>query len=98
MTKIECEPGVSMVVLSEATAPEIATVPRSSPVDASEKSTLPLGAPEPGAFALVVAVMVTVWPKAALVVETAAAVVVASRLIVWLKTLDVLDELLASPE
>ena len=68
-------------MLNEDTPPESATEPRSIPVDASKKSTLPVGTPEPGAFALTVALIVMVCPRSLLVVEAVAAIRVASLLI-----------------
>ena len=65
-----------------ATPPESVIFPRSSPVVVSKKSTLPVGVPEPGAFAVTFAVIVTAWPNGSLVAEALAEVVLASGLIV----------------
>ena len=75
-------PSGRLAVLKAALPPESATLPRSSPVVVSKKSTLPVGVPEPGALAVTVALSVTGWPKPVLVVEVLATVVVASWLIV----------------
>ena len=70
-TLIEWEPAVRAAVLKVATPPASVIVPRSSLVVVSKKSTLPAGVPEPGEFAVTVAVTVTVWPRGTLVDETA---------------------------
>ena len=75
---ITLAPGGKDAVFNVATPLDRFNVPRSSPVVVSKKSTLPVGVPEPGAFAVTVAVMVTVWPIEPLGIEVVAVVVVAS--------------------
>ena len=75
---IEWEPAVRDAMLNVARPAESVSFPRSSPVVESKKSTLPVGVPEPGAFAVTVAVTVTVWPNGPPVVEVLAEVVLAS--------------------
>ena len=77
------EPTGRLAVLKEAVPPESVTLPRSSPVVVSKKSTLPVGVPEPGALAVTVAVKVTAWPKLDVLADGTTLVVVLSLLTVW---------------
>ena len=95
---IECVPGVRPVAVNTAMPPESEILPRSSPVVESRKSIIPVGAPEPGAAAVTVAVSVIDWPNGLLLVADACAdVVVASCLIVRLAAVEVLPWSFVSP-
>lgn len=94
---IDCEPGGRLDVTSAATPPERVTVPRVSLVVVSEKVTDPVGVPEPGAFAVTVAVNVIDKPNEPLEVEAFTLVELASCVIVRLTELEVLFWSFASP-
>src|SRR5262249_43954840 len=74
-------PGGRSFTVTEAVPPLSVGVPRVFPVVASTKVTVPVGVPLPGALAVTVAVIVTAWPKSA-VLGPATTVVVASLLTV----------------
>ena len=56
-------------MLNEALPLDRVTLPRSAAVLVSKKSTLPVGVPEPGALAVIVAVRVRVCPVSAVVLS-----------------------------
>lgn len=58
-----CVPEARLLRLRVA-LPEVLSVCVPSEVEPSKKVTEPLGVPAPGAFAVMVAVKVTLWPKA----------------------------------
>ena len=67
---------------SEAVPFESATRPRSTPVLASKKSTVPEGMADPGQFPVTVAITVNVRPSAPVTREVVAVVCVASGMTV----------------
>src|ERR1700716_1445604 len=64
---------------------------------ASWKVTVPVGTPEPGAFAETVAVNVTPWPETDGLADELSTVVVASLFTIWVSGAEVLGRKLASP-
>jgi hypothetical protein len=93
---IVCLPSGRLVVLSVALPPDRLTVPRSSLVVVSKKSTLPVGVAVLGALVATVAVKVSAWPKY-WVPEIEPAVVVPAALTVWVRAVLVLVMKLVSP-
>src|SRR5580700_8698444 len=89
MTVIECVPTASADVLNVAT-PEPFSVAVPSTLVPSSNVTVPVGVPEPGAFAVTVVVKVIDWPKSDGFTEDETDVLLASSVTVWLTADDVL--------
>src|SRR5580693_1455842 len=89
MTVIECVPTEREEVLNVAT-PEPFSVAVPNTFVPSSKVTVPVGVPDPGAFAATVVVKVIDWPKSEGFTELDAEVLLASSLTVWLTADDVL--------
>src|SRR5271169_6059401 len=88
-TVIECVPTDSAEVLKLA-SPEPFSVAVPSTFVPSSKVTVPVGVPEPGAFAVTVVVNVIDWPKSDGLTEVDTEALLASSLTVWLTADDVL--------
>ena len=80
---------------------KVAVPPLSVPVPSvavpSRKVTVPVGVPAPGAFAVTVAVNVTLWPNTEGLVADETLVVVSSWFTVWVRAPELLPASLVSP-
>ena len=88
-------PTVSADVENVALTPDNVPPPIETPP--SKKVAVPVGVPEPGATALIVAVKVTVWPNTDGFTDDVTDVELDALLTVWVMAAEVLALKLASP-
>ena len=93
---IECRPVVSAGMVKDACPLTRFAVPRL--VSPSKKVTVPVGAPDPGAVAVTVAVATTGWPKTLGFGEAFIATVATSRFTICVSGDEVFALKLVSPE